>query len=624
MTTPRPVMPLALSSSDASLPYLSLGMVASYLRAYGQGELTSAYDVQPVRLAGIPGHRLVDLYQGMRQEDAPVVLLSSYVWNHELNMQAARRIRSECPDALIILGGPEIPKWEGESEAFLEANPAVDVAVLGEGEVACAEVLKALATGGELASVAGLVYRDSQGIHRTADRDRVKDLDTLPSPYLLGEFDAWISDVSTATLETNRGCPYGCTYCDWGSATLQKVSRFSLDRVSAEVEYLAQKKMEAIFIADANFGMLEQDIAIAEALVACRQRYGYPQRLYTNFAKNGGRRLMSVISILNKGGLLPTGIIALQTTDKPTLEAIQRDNIRTASYEKMMSFFNAERIPMASDIMIGLPGQTVDSLEEDLQFCFDWKVSANGNYTSMMPNAPMAEKQYRQEFAIAVDADNMIASTSTFSADELGYMRCMYLTYLLMVRMALLKYVLYYLQIDHGVQALSFLRKWMDQMTTGDERYPLSLRVYRDIIVPASERGHWPQVTWGEEGKFLYDALDEFYAEIAGFTREAFGLELAQGELDAIFAVQCAVNPSTSARYPIRLSLTHDVAAYFEQLLPQPTLRRDDFSVQPLSTYGAGDFVAGDESTRVDSIAMQTILGHSDEGWELPSPLRFH
>lgn len=46
----------------------------------------------------------------------------------------------------------------------------------------------------------------------------------FPSPYLTGEFDEidparWRS----ATIETNRGCPYGCTYCDWGSATLSRI-----------------------------------------------------------------------------------------------------------------------------------------------------------------------------------------------------------------------------------------------------------------------------------------------------------------------------------------------------------------------------------------------------------------
>ena len=98
------------------------------------------------------------------------------------------------------------------------------------------------------------------------------------------------------------------------------------------------------------------------------------------------------------------------------LKAIKRDNIRTASYEKMMEYFNGEGIPMSSDLMVGLPGQTIDSFAGDLQFCFDWKVSANGNFTSMMPNAPMNEASYREAHMIATDDNGMVASTASFTA----------------------------------------------------------------------------------------------------------------------------------------------------------------------------------------------------------------
>ena len=58
---------------------------------------------------------------------------------------------------------------------------------------------------------------------------------------------------------------------------------------------------------------------------------------------------------------------------------------------------------MASDLMSGLPGQIADSLQRAPLLCFDWKVSANGNDNSMMPNAPMAEPGYREQHAIATD-----------------------------------------------------------------------------------------------------------------------------------------------------------------------------------------------------------------------------
>ena len=67
-------------------------------------------------------------------------------------------------------------------------------------------------------------------------------------------------------IETNRGCPYGCTFCDWGSATLSRIRKFDIERVFAELEWCAEARLRAIGIADANFGIFERDVEIAEQI----------------------------------------------------------------------------------------------------------------------------------------------------------------------------------------------------------------------------------------------------------------------------------------------------------------------------------------------------------------------
>ena len=256
------IIPIALADSESTLPYLSLGMVTGYLRSYCDGLLERHYHIHKIRPAGLAGFELEDLWPALDGLGPALCLLSSYVWNHALNIRVAREIRARAPQALVIIGGPEVPKYPGETEAFLRENPFIDIAVLGEGEVSCAEIARRLASGDfapdSLEQVAGIVYRGSAGIVRTAERDRARDINQFPSPYLTGEFEPWLRAFGNTILETNRGCPYGCTYCDWGSATLQKVNRFEPSRVVAEIEYLAERESQAIFIADANFGMLEQ------------------------------------------------------------------------------------------------------------------------------------------------------------------------------------------------------------------------------------------------------------------------------------------------------------------------------------------------------------------------------
>src|SRR5690606_21738301 len=136
---------------------------------------------------------------------------------------------------------------------------------------------------------------------------------------------------------------------------------------------------------------------------------------------------------------------------------------RTSSFEEMMTFFHQERIPMASDLMIGLPGQTPASFAADLQFCFDWKVSAHGNYTSLMPNAPMAEENYLRQHEIQVDERSMVIATSTFAQEDMDEMKRLYSAYQFFVRLGVFRYGLYYLQLEQGIPAITFLQDWLAQ-----------------------------------------------------------------------------------------------------------------------------------------------------------------
>ncbi|MFT4822202.1 MAG: radical SAM superfamily enzyme YgiQ (UPF0313 family) [Halioglobus sp.] len=627
-TSKRKIFPLAIAHNTWTLPYLSLGMVTAYLRSCHETTLKGSYEIGEILLGGLDNHSLEDLYESVQSTPNPVCLFSSYVWNHDLNLRAAQEIKNRCPDSLIIFGGPEVPKYEGDTERFLTENGFIDIAVLGEGEISCAEILAALAEQPAtdlslLAATEGIVFSHG-GVHtRTGDRARVKDITLLPSPYLTGEFGDWFYDFSNTILETNRGCPYGCTYCDWGSATLQKVTKFIPERVIAEIEFLASRRSQVIFIADANFGMLEQDIEISRALVAISKRTGYPKKLNTNFAKNGGRRLMAVIKILHEGGLLPTGIIALQTTDEDVLKVIRRDNIKTTTYETMMEYFNAEKIPIATDLMIGLPGQTVESMARDLQYCFDWKVSANGNFTSMMPNAPMAEKSYVEEHNIVTDSEGLIASTATFSKADMRYMRSLFMVYEFHVRLGILKYYLYFLQLEHGVKSITFLQTWMDAVIARDPNLPISVRLFEEVFAMDSRSGDWSLMSWGEEAAFFFEDINSYYDEIIAFTKVRFDVDLEPSVAQTLSKTQGAVTPRMGRSYPFREELEHDINAYFDQLKEAASLMQLSDGVKPLSEFGPGELKVKPKIKFKKSIRFTKISGHMD-GWELPSALRFY
>lgn len=624
-STRRAVFPLVLGETETALPYLALGMVVAYLREQQARGGLAGFHIHKLMPAGCLGRPLAALWGPVVSEKSPVCLFSSYVWNHEINLRAARKIKELQPSAVVIFGGPHVPKYETETEQFLRDNEFIDIAIIGEGEETLIEILQALEANEDvtrLAAVNGIVYHSESGALRTKPRERLRNISQLPSPYLSGEFEPWFENFEVTVLETNRGCPYGCTYCDWGSATLSKVSKFTPERVIAEIEYLAQKKSKSIFIADANFGMLEQDIEIARGLVEIKERYGYPQRVMTNFTKNGGRRAMEVIKILHKGGLLPIGIVALQTTDPTVLKVIERDNIKTESFETMMRYFNEENIPMASDLMIGLPGQTIQSFVNDLQYCFNWKVSAAANYTSLMPNAPMAERTYRKKHKISTDETNMIVSSSTFSESDLNYMKKLYITYLFHVKFSVLKYVLLFFQIEHRVEAIPLLRRWLDCATNEDERLPISTRVLNEIFNRSIHRD-WAMLVWKENADFLFSDIEAYYHEFIDFACAEFSLDISATERSTLVAAQQAVMPREGRSYPYTIELQHDMESYIKQMQSVASLGMLDSKFTRLNTLGRGKVTVESDTEVIESTHFLEPGTHAD-AWELPSALRFY
>ena len=92
------------------------------------------------------------------------------------------------------------------------------------------------------------------------------DYSIIPSPYLEGTFEDLFRKYDykwTPTWETNRGCPFKCTFCDWGSAIASKVRNFEEERLYKEIDYFSEKKIDLVFGADANFGILKRDKNLA-------------------------------------------------------------------------------------------------------------------------------------------------------------------------------------------------------------------------------------------------------------------------------------------------------------------------------------------------------------------------
>lgn len=293
---------------------------------------------------------------------ADLVGFSLYVWNNRISLQIAARLKAKKPEVIIFCGGPHVPD---RAEEFPRNNPFVDIACHGEGEKVFVSSLEN-APDGSLDKVPSISYPTKAGVFMQTQRaGRIKDLAAVPSPFLEGTFgpliQAYPNENWIAVWETNRGCPFSCTFCDWGSAVAAKVNSWDLARLYPEIEWFADHKIEFIFCADANFAILPRDVEIASRCAEVKQQRGFPQAISVQNTKNATERSYQVQKILSDAGLNKGVVVSLQSVDETTLKAIKRDNINLETFHEIQRRFSAQGVETMTDLILGLPDETYDS-----------------------------------------------------------------------------------------------------------------------------------------------------------------------------------------------------------------------------------------------------------------------
>ena len=335
-----------------------------------------------------------------------VVGLSCYTWNWELQCQLAKGVKNQNPKCLIVAGGPH-PDYKDPE--FFKKYPFIDIVAVKDGEITFSKILtKVLADDDDYSDIGGLYLpsREREGSIGTGPAEVPMAFDYSPyieqSDYFemlsrrhgLSSFDViW---------ETNRGCPYSCSFCDWGSNTMSKVRRFDIERVKAEVEWFARMKVKSLLLADANFGMLPRDLEIADLLNEARARYGYPKFVHYSPAKNNPERTVEIAVKFAASGISPVHTFAVQHTDVEVLAAADRANISVDKQREVAKAVVTQSIPTLVQLIVGIPGDTYDRWKTCLTDLMDWGLHDNYqvfNY-ALLPNAPAADKAFAERWQI--------------------------------------------------------------------------------------------------------------------------------------------------------------------------------------------------------------------------------
>lgn len=429
-----------ISLSTEAFP-LNVGYVASYcIDRFG-----SSVDVTLFKY-------IEDLEKALLENPPDILGLSNYAWNHKIGLEMFRIFKERNPKGVTVWGGPNFPLDIISQEEFMKKYPEADAYVPVEGEIGFSGIVQRILDVGNTDDKTAILEKPIDGcITRGSDGKpqfsipsiRIKSLDEIPSPYLNGLMDKFFDGKLSPMLQTNRGCPFSCSYCVDGNDIVRTVNQFSIKRVIEEVNYIAKHVPEnttSMFISDLNFGMMPRDLEICDAIAEVQKKYNFPKQIQATTGKNSKDRVIEAIKRLN--GALRIWM-SVQSMDQEVLANVRRDNISVDQMLALSPTIKEAELTTVAEVILGLPGESYQSHINTLRDLVHARMEDIQIYTCMMLNgAELNTPEQRQKWGLktkfrmlprdfvklqngkkVVEIEEVIVSTNTLSFEEYTELR---------------------------------------------------------------------------------------------------------------------------------------------------------------------------------------------------------
>jgi anaerobic magnesium-protoporphyrin IX monomethyl ester cyclase len=275
-------------------------------------------------------------------------------------LEASRLVKKLSPAPVI---------WGGIHPSILPAqtvsHPAVDIVVVGEGEVALDRLVRALEEGRPPTSVPG-VWMCVEGRPQGSPPETIAEVDSLPHlPYSIIRVEDYVGldrrGRRQFAIKTSRGCPYRCTFCHQNSSYRKKWRAFSPERVLDEMEMLVRDhRVEHFQILDDNFFV---ETKRAHAILS-----GMGQRGLKAVVTINGSRVTDILRMGNESlALLAERCVELQigleSGSQRVLDAMKKDTDLSQIFEANERL-KRYRIPRYYELVSGFPEETESDLAE--------------------------------------------------------------------------------------------------------------------------------------------------------------------------------------------------------------------------------------------------------------------
>lgn len=394
---------LALNWARDKDPRLPLGhaSILAALKAAGRGVESVIFPVNCGADAQDLEKQILTL--AAREAPRPVDLaIGTFVWGELIIQKLLPALRRQGFPGRIILGGPQITFMERGLES---RYPDADIFIRGAGESALVEVTGAVAK----IKMAGVHYAgnvdDGSRTHAA--------LELLPSPWLQHDWNK--EPLNFVRMETLRGCPYTCSFCQHRAPNQGKrIAHLPESRIMKEIAVFCEKEVASVAILDPVFNVSRVSIGVLQAFesrgyrgtisLQCRAEKTTPEFLYA----------ASRLNVTLEFGL--------QTIHDNEAKAIHRQN-NIEAVDATLREVRSRGIHHEVSLIFGLPNQTLDSFRETVEWCLTRKVPVIKAFPLMLLRGTRLEIEASQwNLKQSEDAIPVVVSSSTFSESDWNVM----------------------------------------------------------------------------------------------------------------------------------------------------------------------------------------------------------
>ncbi len=379
-----PIPPVGPEPIRGNVP-LAAGYLKMYAESHGLAA-NYAIDIFPPISANTLGDR--GLVEAILAGEPWLVGFTCYLWNIERTLWIAEQLKTARPELQIIVGGPEITA----DNDWVLRQKAIDYAAIGEGEQTFRELLTALsqddrpraaipglyvrppcATGSASALLAHVNSNGFQpalaepGAHEASEhelrlpppRRPLPNLTEISSPYLAGILDA--ADEQMMLLETIRGCIFKCKFCYYPKS-YDDLYFLPEEKIVANLEHARRRGAREVVLLDPTLNQ-RRDFPKFLRLLASEN----PDRQFTYFGELRAEGITEEVAGLLKEANFAEVEIGLQSIDPLAMELMDRKN-NLRAFERGARAMLDLGIRVKVDLIIGLPGDTVDSVRRGLDY----------------------------------------------------------------------------------------------------------------------------------------------------------------------------------------------------------------------------------------------------------------